>query len=262
MDPVSPLSPAIRTASGLAVLAESAWPETAADVTAPSPAGFVFSSFSPVAAEVAKRCLERRAAARSAAAVTTGVTTGAITGVIVASSLGDLAGAQHVARAVDTGGRVGPLLFFQCVPNAVAGYAAARWQLTGPVACLGGELVCVRIVPRNRKELGRDEEPAGLHDAIDRGLGFGPFRVIARHGSGVQFDLRERKNDRRGCRRNNKADRSAQNRARVERALQRQKVPKVAVIEGNPSRSDAAPGSSDCPEEQAEYLLDLGWNVG
>jgi hypothetical protein len=139
MDPVSPLSPAIRTASGLAVLAESAWPETAADVTAPSPAGFVFSSFSPVAAEVAKRCLERRAAARSAAAVTTGVTTGAITGVIVASSLGDLAGAQHVARAVDTGGRVGPLLFFQCVPNAVAGYVAARWQLTGPVACLGGE---------------------------------------------------------------------------------------------------------------------------
>jgi 3-oxoacyl-(acyl-carrier-protein) synthase len=118
-------------AAGFAVLAASAWPESAADVTAPLLAGFVFSSFSPVAAEVAGRCLERRTAPRSAAAVTTGV--------IVASRLGDVAGARHVARAVDADARIGPLLFFQCVPNAVAGYVAARWRLTGPVACLGGE---------------------------------------------------------------------------------------------------------------------------
>ena len=39
---------------------------------------------------------------------------------------------------MDLGQRVGPLLFFQSVPNAVAGYLAARWQLTGPVACVSG----------------------------------------------------------------------------------------------------------------------------
>jgi hypothetical protein len=44
-----------------------------------------------------------------------------------------------VARAVDTDARIGPLMFFQCVPNAVAGHVAARWRLTGPVACLGDE---------------------------------------------------------------------------------------------------------------------------
>jgi 3-oxoacyl-(acyl-carrier-protein) synthase len=44
--------------------------------------------------------------------------------------------AVHVAHAVDSGGRVGPLLFFQSVPNAVAGYIAARWGLTGPVVCV------------------------------------------------------------------------------------------------------------------------------
>ena len=36
------------------------------------------------------------------------------------------------------GDRVGPLLFFQSVPNAVAGHVAARWGLTGPVVCLSG----------------------------------------------------------------------------------------------------------------------------
>jgi 3-oxoacyl-(acyl-carrier-protein) synthase len=118
-------------AAGFAVLAASAWPESAADVTAPPVAGFVFSSFSPIAAEVARRCLERRIESRPAAAVTTGV--------IVASRLGDLAVARHVARAVDADARIGPLMFFQCVPNAVAGHVAARWQLTGPVACLGDE---------------------------------------------------------------------------------------------------------------------------
>jgi hypothetical protein len=39
---------------------------------------------------------------------------------------------------VDLGQRVGPLLFFQSVPNAVAGYLAARWGLTGPIVCVGG----------------------------------------------------------------------------------------------------------------------------
>ena len=29
-------------------------------------------------------------------------------------------------------------MFFQSVPNAIAGYVAARWHLTGPVVCVSG----------------------------------------------------------------------------------------------------------------------------
>ena len=50
-------------------------------------------------------------------------------------TLGDVASAVHVASAVDSGARLGPLLFYQSVPNAVAGYVATRWRLTGPVVC-------------------------------------------------------------------------------------------------------------------------------
>jgi hypothetical protein len=59
-----------------------------------------------------------------------------VTAVVVVSALGDLAGAVHVAEVTDGGGRPGPLLFFQAVPNAVAGHVAARWGLTGPVVCV------------------------------------------------------------------------------------------------------------------------------
>lgn len=60
------------------------------------------------------------------------------TGVVVVSAFGDLAGAVHVAGVVDGGGRPGPLMFFQAVPNAVAGHVAARWGLEGPVVCVAG----------------------------------------------------------------------------------------------------------------------------
>ena len=120
---------------GLAVLAASAWPESADDVAAPPLAGFVSSSFSPVAAEVARRCLQRRPIRHPDADSAVGTNTG----LIVVSALGDIDSARRVARAVDSGGRLAPLMFFQCVPNAVAGYIATRWRLTGPVACLGGE---------------------------------------------------------------------------------------------------------------------------
>src|ERR1044071_6722160 len=43
---------------------------------------------------------------------------------------------DHVAHAVATGTRIGPLLFVQAVPNSVAGHIAARWGLRGPVVCL------------------------------------------------------------------------------------------------------------------------------
>lgn len=121
-------------AGGFVVLAAAVWPRSSADVVPPAVAGFVSSSFSPLAVEVARRCLERRAVA-----VNRAEGEASSTAVIIASSLGDITGARHVAQAVDAGARVGPLLFFQCVPNAVAGHIAARWSLYGPVICLGDE---------------------------------------------------------------------------------------------------------------------------
>jgi hypothetical protein len=139
MTHVTPVDPGPRTATaltrraaaaGLRVIADAAWPESDADREPPPLAGFVASSFSPLAAETARRCLERRPVPDA----DTGPVT---TAVIMVSALGDLAGAVHVAEAVDSGGRLGPLLFFQAVPNAVAGHVAARWRLTGPVVCVG-----------------------------------------------------------------------------------------------------------------------------
>jgi 3-oxoacyl-(acyl-carrier-protein) synthase len=122
-------------AAGFAVVAASTWPQSPADLTPPVVAGFVTSSFSPLAVEVARRCLDQRVSSTAS----TAETEASSTAVIIASSLGDIAGARHVAQTVDAGMRVGPLLFFQCVPNAVAGHIAARWGLDGPVICLGDE---------------------------------------------------------------------------------------------------------------------------
>jgi len=116
-------------AVGLRVVAAAAWPESAADRVPAPIAGFVVSSFSPLAAEVVRRCLGRRPAPRADAPP-------AVTAVVLVSPLGDLAGAVHVAETVDGRGRLGPLLFFQAVPNAVAGHVAALWRLTGPVVCV------------------------------------------------------------------------------------------------------------------------------
>lgn len=112
--------------SGLRVLAGGEWPEGAEDGEVPVLPGFVGSSFSPLAAEVAGRCLGRRAGGAPVAG----------TGVVVVSALGDLEGAVRVAEAVDGGGAPGPLAFFQAVPNAVAGHVTARWGLFGPVVCV------------------------------------------------------------------------------------------------------------------------------
>ncbi|WP_329493064.1 hypothetical protein [Kitasatospora herbaricolor] len=123
------------SAAGLRVLSSAQWPESAEDQVAPAIAGFVVSSFSPLAAETARRCLLRGPGRAPAPGPPEGAG-GPVTAVVVVSPLGDLAGAAHVAEAVDGGARIGPLLFFQAVPNAVAGHVAARWQLTGPVVCV------------------------------------------------------------------------------------------------------------------------------
>jgi len=113
--------------AGLAVLSSASWPEANADAEVPALAGFIESSFSPLLAEVASRALRRRPGPRAE---------GTITAVVMVTALGDVTSATRVAAAVDAGKRVSPLLFFQSVPNAVAGYLAARWHLTGPVVCV------------------------------------------------------------------------------------------------------------------------------
>jgi hypothetical protein len=73
------------------------------------------------------------------------------------TALGDVASATHVARAVDQGQRIGPLLFFQSVPNAVAGYLAARWRLTGPIVCVGGLAAGLEIAAALIEDADADE---------------------------------------------------------------------------------------------------------
>jgi len=111
-----------RTMS-LVTRSEAHWPMSDDD-SVPALAGFVVSDFSPLVAEVARRCLEQ-------------VTVSPRTAVIIVSATGDLQTATAIGRAVDAGQRPGPLLFYQAVPNAVAGYIAAKYGLAGPVVCLG-----------------------------------------------------------------------------------------------------------------------------
>jgi 3-oxoacyl-(acyl-carrier-protein) synthase len=114
----------------LAILAEARWPE-AADGELPQVPGFVLSSFNPLVASAADRCLRRYYGDPPVPPHE-----GDRTALIVVSGSGDAASADHVASMVDSGGRVGPLFFFQSVPNSIAGHVAARWGIAGPVVCL------------------------------------------------------------------------------------------------------------------------------
>ena len=118
-----------RRAAGLAVRRRRL--AGAAATRLPQLAGFVVprsTRWWPRAAGALRSAAAGRPSAADAAAVTA---------MVIVSPLGDVASAARVAEAVDTGGRVGPLLFFQSVPNAVAGHVAARWGLTGPVCAVG-----------------------------------------------------------------------------------------------------------------------------
>nr|WP_320064930.1 hypothetical protein [Micromonospora sp. RTGN7] len=112
------------------MLAEARWPEPGDDAP-PTLPGFVHSTFSPVVAAVAERCLTRRHGERPAPQPV-----GVRTAVVLVSAAGDRSGADHVHATVARGGRPGPLFFFQSVPNSVAGHVAARWGLGGPVVCV------------------------------------------------------------------------------------------------------------------------------
>jgi len=118
---------AAAAAAGLTICASASWLETDAEV--PALAGFIESNFSPLLAEVAARALRSRAQPQGP---------GNVTAIVMVTALGDVTSAVRVAAAVDAGKRVSPLMFFQSVPNAVAGYLAVRWHLTGPVVCVSG----------------------------------------------------------------------------------------------------------------------------
>ncbi|MEY9890177.1 hypothetical protein ABIA31_003835 [Catenulispora sp. MAP5-51] len=161
-------------ALGLAIRAEARWPESAHDDTAPSLPGFIVSSFSPIAAETASRCLGRRpafSATQTAGPEDPETFAAPVTAVLITTARGDRESAGHVARTVAAGGLLGPLLFFQSVPNAVAGHIAARWKLTGPVVCLADpasalEAAALLIEDGDADEalLVRIEQGAGGHD--------------------------------------------------------------------------------------------------
>jgi hypothetical protein len=120
---------AAAVAAGLTVSSSASWPETEADGEVTALAGFIESDFSPLVAEVAGRVLRSRDQSQAS---------GKVTAIVIVTALGDVTSATRVAAAVDAGERVPPLLFFQSVPNSVAGYLAARWHLTGPVVCVSG----------------------------------------------------------------------------------------------------------------------------
>jgi 3-oxoacyl-(acyl-carrier-protein) synthase len=120
---------AAAAAADLTVSSSASWPEADADDQVTPLAGFIESNFSPLLAEVAVRALRSRAQPQAS---------GKVTAIVVVTALGDVTTATRTAAAVDAGARVSPLLFFQSVPNAVAGYLAARWHLTGPVVCVSG----------------------------------------------------------------------------------------------------------------------------
>jgi hypothetical protein len=127
---------ALAAASGLTVLAAAEWP---AGIEPPRLAGFVHSDFSPLVAAVAGRCLQAMSGPPPAGAPASGPPVSTVdddTALVLVSDLGDVESAAHVARAVDEGTRVGPLFFFQSVPNAVLGRVAAKWALSGPVSCV------------------------------------------------------------------------------------------------------------------------------
>ncbi|WP_143200068.1 hypothetical protein [Kitasatospora sp. CB01950] len=125
-DPLRTASPAHHP---LRVLASAAWPERPDDRLPPI-AGFVESSFNPLVAETADRCLLRHYGPPPALGAPR-------TALLLASATGDTGTADALALATTTGRRVPPLLFFQSNPNAVLGHLAARWQLDGPVVALG-----------------------------------------------------------------------------------------------------------------------------
>jgi len=160
---------AAAVAAGLAVSASASWPETDSDAEVPPLAGFIDSLFSPLIAEVAGRALSRREEGRREEGFPRdqAAPDGAVIAIVLVTAHGDVASAAQVAARVDAGRRVPPLHFFQSVPNAVAGYLAARWQLTGPIVCVSGITPAMDAVALLIEDADADE---ALIVSVDLGL--------------------------------------------------------------------------------------------
>lgn len=143
-------------AAGLTVTSSASWPESNSDGSdgsdgeVPALAGFIDSTFSPLVAEVAARVLRAREASDREAG-------DRVTAVVVVTALGDVTSATRVAAVVDAGRRVPPLQFFQSVPNSVVGHLAARWHLTGPVACVTGTAAGLNMAAQLIEDADADE---------------------------------------------------------------------------------------------------------
>jgi hypothetical protein len=124
-------------ALGVVVVGVACWPGDDDDSEPPALPAFVVSAFSPMIAEVATRCLTAAWPDRADHSRPERARIESPTAIVVMSPLGDITSADHVARSVADATRIGPLMFFQAVPNAVAGLIAARWGLTGPMVSLG-----------------------------------------------------------------------------------------------------------------------------
>lgn len=109
---------------------EYRWP-VEQDEQVPPLAGFILSSFSPLAAAAADGCLSEYYAQPAVSAASR-----QRTGVLVVSRSSDLVSAEHVSQTVAAGRRLGPLFFFQSAPNSVVGQITAHWGLGGPVVCI------------------------------------------------------------------------------------------------------------------------------
>jgi hypothetical protein len=155
---------AAAVAAGLAVSASASLPETDYDAEAPPLAGFIDSPFSPLIAEVAGRAVSRRDqdCPRDQTAPHE-----VVIAIVLVTARGDVASAAQVAARVDAGRRVPPLHFFQSVPNAVAGYLAARWQLTGPIVCVSGVTAAMDAAALLIEDADADE---ALIVSVDLGL--------------------------------------------------------------------------------------------
>ena len=123
--------PAMSSGESQPVVRHEAWWWVAEDGAPPAVPGFVQSSFNPLVAAVADRCLSEHYAKPPEPPGDR-----QRTGLVLVSRGGDRVSAEHVRQTVADGSRLGPLFFFQSVPNSIAGYVAARWGLGGPVVCI------------------------------------------------------------------------------------------------------------------------------
>ncbi|MFC1411621.1 hypothetical protein ACEZCY_20410 [Streptacidiphilus sp. N1-12] len=116
-------------AAQLKILAEGRWPDPddPDGLQLPPLPGFTASSFNPLVAETAERCLRAHHGDRVEPSRTA---------LLLASHGGDRATALAIDTAAAADRQMPPLLFFQSNPNAVLGHVAARHRLTGPVVAI------------------------------------------------------------------------------------------------------------------------------